>query len=95
MPVDLRALWRRAQRGWPAAYPLVQFPNAPLIVAILASVASKAASGDTVDLLVAASRIGLVVWAYEELAHGDNVVRRLMGAGGLGYLVVAISGVTD
>src|SRR3954465_626626 len=26
--------WRRGQRGWPAGFPLVQFPNAPLIAAL-------------------------------------------------------------
>ena len=30
----LRDHWRRGQRGWPASFPLVQFPNAPLVVAL-------------------------------------------------------------
>jgi hypothetical protein len=27
-------LWQRAKHGWPARYPLVQFPNVPLLVAV-------------------------------------------------------------
>lgn len=95
MPTDVRALWRRAQRGWPARYPLVQFPNAPLLVAIAASLASRPASGDAADVLQAVSRVGVAIWAYEELVRGDNVVRRLFGAAGLVYVALAISGVLD
>lgn len=95
MPVDVPALWRRSQRGWPARYPLVQFPNAPLLVAIAASSASRAASGDAADVLQAVSRVGIAIWSYEELVRGDNLVRRLMGAAGLVYVAVAISGVAD
>lgn len=93
MSVDVPALWRRAQHGWPAAYPLVQFPNAPLIVGIAGSLAARATSGDASDVLLAVSRVGIAVWAWEELVRGDNLVRRLMGAGGLVWVVVALSGV--
>jgi hypothetical protein len=95
VPVDVPSLWRRAQRGWPASYPLVQFPNAPLLVAIGASLAARPASGDGADVLEAVSRVGIAIWAYEELVRGDNLVRRLMGAAGLAYVAVAISGVAD
>lgn len=95
MSVDVRALWRRAQRGWPASYPLVQFPNAPLLVAIVASLAARPASGDAADVLQAVTRVGIAIWAYEELVRGDNRFRRVLGAGGLVYVAVAISGVAD
>src|SRR3954454_17747300 len=29
----LKDLWRRGQHGWPASYPVVQLPNAPLLAA--------------------------------------------------------------
>ena len=29
----LRQLWRRGQHGWPAGFPVAQFPNTPLLVA--------------------------------------------------------------
>lgn len=95
MPRDHRALWRRLQRGWPAAYPLVQFPNAPLIVAIVASLASRPAGGDLAAVLTAIVRVGVAIWAYEEVVRGDNVVRRIFGVAGLTYVVVAVSGVLD
>lgn len=90
---DLPALWRRLQRGWPAAYPLVQFPNAPLLVAIVASLVARVLSGDASDLATAVSRIGVVIWASLELTRGDNGVRRVFGAAGLLYMAVQISGV--
>ncbi|CAB4902644.1 unannotated protein [freshwater metagenome] len=95
MPDDLRALWRRAQHGWPASYPLVQFPNAPLLVAIAGSLAARVLSGDASAVATAVSRIGVVIWAYEELVHGDNAVRRVFGVAGLTYMAVQISGVAD
>ncbi len=87
----MREAWGRAQWGWPAAFPLVQFPNAPLLVALVASLGASATSGDAHDVLVALARVGLVAWAYEELAHGVNWFRRLLGAGMLAYLVAAIA----
>jgi hypothetical protein len=90
---DLPVLWRRLQRGWPASYPLVQFPNAPLLVAIAGSLAARLLSGDAADLATAVSRIGVVIWAYLELVRGDNAVRRVFGAAGLVWMAVQISGV--
>ncbi len=93
MPRDPSTLWGRLQRGWPPAYPLVQFPNAPLLVAIAASIAAGPAAGDAEALLRAASRVGIAIWAYEELARGDDAFRRVLGAAGLAYVTVAVSGV--
>ncbi|MDO9410496.1 hypothetical protein [Patulibacter sp.] len=95
MPDDRRALWRRLQRGWPAAYPLVQFPNAPLLVAVAGSLAARALSGDASAVATAVSRMGVVVWAWLELTAGDNAVRRVLGAAGLAYMALQISGVGD
>ena len=39
-------LWRRGQEGWPRSYPVAQFPNAPLLVA-LAGWSLAALSGGT------------------------------------------------
>lgn len=84
--------WRRAQEGWPRRYPVVQFPNPPLIVALLAGVARRLADGDTATAFDAIGRVALAVWAWEELAHGDNAFRRVLGAGGLAYVVVGLAG---
>ena len=83
-----RALWRRAQHGWPARFPIVQFPNAPLIVALVASVVGHLSSGTLHDIARVVSVLGLVTWAALELIGGANWVRRLLGAGFLAYLAV-------
>ncbi len=88
---DTRTLWRRAQHGWPERFPLVQFPNAPLIVALVASVVGAVSSGSLHDVARAVFYLALGIWAYEELARGTTWLRRLMGAGFLIYLVVRLS----
>lgn len=84
--------WRRAQEGWPRRYPIVQFPNAPLLAALAAGVARRLTDGETATAFDAVSRVALAAWAWEELAHGDNAFRRVLGAGGLAYVVVALAG---
>lgn len=84
-------LWRRAQHGWPAAYPLAQFPNAPLLLSFVASwLTGQLTTGDAADYARAASSIFLACWAWLELSAGVNLWRRVMGAG---FLVVIISDV--
>ena len=83
-----RALWRRAQHGWPASFPVVQFPNAPLIVALVASLVGHLSSGTLHDVARVVSLLGLIVWAALEVASGANWLRRLLGAGFLAYLAV-------
>ena len=70
MSPKLRAAWDRGQRGWPERYPVAQFPNAPLIVFLVAKVLG-------LDTLAMA---GLVVWAALELLSGVNLLRRGLGA---------------
>lgn len=86
------AAWRRAQHGWPAAYPLVQFPNAPLIVALVASVVHGAASGDVASVARVLGRVSLIVWALLELGRGTNAARRVLGAGVLAWTAVGMLG---
>jgi hypothetical protein len=81
-------LWRRAQHGWPARFPIVQFPNAPLIVALGASVVGHVSSGTLHDVARVVSLLGLITWAVMEIVSGANWLRRLMGAGFLAYLAV-------
>ena len=84
-------LWRRGQRGWPADFPLVQFPNAPLLVALAASLFAAVTQGAARDVGRAAFYVFLGAWAWEELAHGANWFRRVLGAGGLVYVVAKVS----
>lgn len=87
----LRALWDRAQRGWPAGFPLVQFPNAPLLVALAAWVGAKLTGGAVHDVLRAVVTAGLAWWAVLELARGANWVRRVLGAVVLGSIVLGLA----
>jgi hypothetical protein len=82
--------WRRGQRGWPASFPLVQFPNAPLIAALGAWLVAALTNGSVHDYARAAFYAGLTAWAWEELTGGVNWVRRALGAAGLVYVVVKV-----
>jgi hypothetical protein len=72
------------QLSWPKRYPLVQFPNAPLILAFLAGQAAGFLHGAPHAYASAASYLAMIVWAYEELVHGVNLFRHLLG---LGYAI--------
>ena len=85
----------RAQHGWPASFPLAQFPNAPLAVALGASVAGRFADGRAHDHATAVFHIALGIWAYLELTSGVNWVRRLLGVAGLIYVVVKLAAALD
>ena len=82
--------WRRGQRGWPASFPLVQLPNAPLLVALAAWLVGALTDGKVHAYARAAFYAGLAAWAWEELAGGVNWVRRSLGAAGLVYVVVKV-----
>jgi hypothetical protein len=77
------ALWARFKRltelSWPRSFPIVQFPNAPLIVAFLAGQAAGLAHGAGHADAAAVSYLAMAIWAYEELAHGVNWFRHLLG----------------
>jgi hypothetical protein len=76
----------RRERGWPADSPLLQPPNAPLLVAqggwLVAAVTQGAVRACARVVFLA----GLAVWAWQELASGANWVRRLYGVAGLAYV---------
>jgi hypothetical protein len=65
--------------GWPARFPVVQFPNAPLILALVAGAAARTTHGAAHDALAAISSLALALWAYGELRYGVNWFRRLLG----------------
>jgi hypothetical protein len=92
MSVDrqlLRTGVRRVlQFGWPRGFPLVQFPNAPLIAAFVGGVAASMLHGVGHREALAVSYLAMVIWAYLELVSGVNWFRHLLG------LVYVISTVT-
>jgi hypothetical protein len=80
----------RARRGFPARYPLAQFPNAPLLIALAARLVAAVADGAARHYAMAVFYVGLSVWAWLELSDGVNSARRVLGAAGLVYAVVQV-----
>jgi hypothetical protein len=78
---------RLTQIGLPRRFPIVQFPNAPLILAFLAGVIASHVHGPSHSYATAAAYLAMTVWAYDELARGVNWFRRLLG---LAYMVITI-----
>jgi hypothetical protein len=78
-------LWRRFERlrklGFPRRFPIVQFPNAPLIIALLAGATAAHMHDPGHAYLAAISFLAFGIWAYEELLHGVNWFRHLLGLG--------------
>jgi hypothetical protein len=78
---------RLTQVGLPRRFPIVQFPNAPLILAFLAGELGSHIHGASRSYATAAAYLAMTVWAYEELARGVNWFRRLLG---LAYMIILI-----
>jgi hypothetical protein len=77
---SLLARFRKLTKmGFPARFPVVQFPNAPLALAVIAGVLAGALRGEAHRYLMAIAYLSLTVWGYEELSRGVNWFRRLLG----------------
>lgn len=88
----LTSTYRRLRgMSWPRDYPIAQFPNPPLIVALVAFALRWVTPGSWADALTAVGYVFLAAWAYLELAEGVNLFRRLLGAAALVYIVVLIT----
>lgn len=73
---------------------VAQFPNSPLIVALLAAAVSWiAGDGSIYEVARAVFYVALTVWAWEEATRGVNVFRKALGVGGLIYVVVGLTAV--
>lgn len=83
-----RDFYRRAKHGFPARYPLVQFPNAPLIVALAAWLIARMTEGLAHDIAQDASYAAFAVWAFLEVKDPANLFRRLLGAVALVYVLL-------
>lgn len=77
------AAWRGRQRltqvSFPRSYPIVQFPNLPLIIAFTSGLAAHYSHGQEHSDARAVSYLSMGVWAYLELFQGVNAFRRLLG----------------
>ncbi|HST55434.1 MAG TPA: hypothetical protein VLJ42_06010 [Solirubrobacteraceae bacterium] len=69
----------------------MQFPNPPLLVALLASVARHLAHGAGRRASLSIFYVALSAWAYEEARHGVNWLRRSLGVGMCVYIVVSLT----
>jgi hypothetical protein len=78
------------QKGWPPRFPLVHFPNLPLIAALVASVVGSVSHGTVQAHATAVFYLGLGVWAGDETLTGVNWFRRVLGIGFLVYLVARL-----
>jgi hypothetical protein len=86
----LFGVWVRrvTQFGWPRHFPIVQFPNMALLVAFASGQAAAMIHGVGHGDAAAVSYVAMAIWAYEELVHGVNWFRHLLG------LVYVVSTVT-
>jgi hypothetical protein len=71
---------------------VAQFPNPPLLFAFAGWGLAAASDGSAHDAGRAVFTVGLAAWAWEEAASGVNWFRRLLGAGALVWIVVALAG---
>ena len=89
----MRDVWRRGQEGWPRAYPLVQAPNAPLLVALVAALLTFADIGGSAGFWGTVTTVAVLAWALLEIAAGANTFRRVLGTAVLIWVVVGLAGV--
>jgi hypothetical protein len=67
------------QYGWPRDFPIVQFPNVALLAAFASGQAAAMLHGTGHGDAAAVSYVAMTIWAYEELVHGVNWFRHLLG----------------
>jgi hypothetical protein len=82
-----RGFKRLTQLSFPRSYPIVQFPNAPLIVAFASGLLAHHSHGRVHSYAQAISYLAMAIWAYLELFDGVNAFRRLLG---LAYTVSTV-----
>jgi hypothetical protein len=87
--------WRAYQKltrlGLPPHFQMVQFPNLPLVVAFAAGTTARVVRGPAHPYLSAVGYLAMTVWAYEELVHGSNWFRHLLGLGFAVLLVIRVA----
>jgi hypothetical protein len=84
-----RKLIRRVREfGWPHDFPIVQFPNVPLLAAFVGGQAAAVSHGAGHAAATVVSYAAMTIWAYEELLDGVNWFRHLLG---LVYLISTVA----
>lgn len=74
----------------PRRFPIVQFPNRTMIVAMLAAAVARATDGETARRAGMASELAMLIWSGREIASGANWFRRLLGLAGGARSVAAL-----
>ncbi len=74
-----RAFNRLRHFSFPRSYPIVQFPNAPLIIAFASGLLAHHSHGLEHSYAQAISYLAMATWAYLELFYGVNAFRKLLG----------------
>ena len=69
---------------------IAQFPNKPLVIALLGAVLGMISHGQVHSFASAVFYMALTVWAYEELVRGVNWFRRLLGLVVLIYIFISL-----
>jgi hypothetical protein len=77
--------------SFPPRFPMVQFPNWSLALAFVAGWIAGALPGAAHSYAQAVSYLAMTIWAYEELAHGVNWFRRLLGVAFVIILTVRVA----
>jgi hypothetical protein len=89
--LEFSSAWRTFKHltslGYPRRFPIVQFPNLPLIIGLISGYGSRYVGGSGHAYLLAVGYLAMTIWAYEELTRGTNWFRRLLG---LAYGVVLV-----
>jgi hypothetical protein len=73
--------------GFPRQFQIVQFPNLPFIIGFVAGTTGRVVHGADHAYLASVGYLAMGIWAYEELVHGSNWFRHLLG---LGFAVVMV-----
>jgi hypothetical protein len=68
----------------------MQFPNAPLLVALAGLLVAAVSDGSAHAYARAVFYATLAAWAWLELATGVNWARRVLGAAGLVFVVLRV-----
>ena len=74
----------------PRRFPIFQFPNPPLIAAMLAGAIGRTTRGPVSRNATLLSRLALLLWSAEEMATGVNWFRRLLGTVGGVYALAKL-----
>jgi hypothetical protein len=76
---------------FPRRFPIVQFPNLPLIVAFLAGAGAVLLHGEAHFYARLVEYLGAAVWAYGEMVDGVNWFRHLLGFSVAVILIVRVA----